>query len=124
MTMPRPPYNPMPSQSARPPVRNNPMTGKPHVGPMNMPLTGGQKAASHPNHARVSAEQLSLMAKRLGRCGDIHPLSGHVCVTQPHDIDTEHMAVQIGGPMDGHVYATWGGQKPNDYQPHKGKNSG
>lgn len=85
---------------------------------MNMPqygqpITGGQQANPNPNHARVSAEQLQAMARRLRRCGDINPLTGHVCVTQPHDDDVEHMAVQIGGPNDGYVYATWGGQKHN-----------
>lgn len=64
--------------------------------------------------SRITADNLSLMAKRLGRCGNIHPLTGYVCVTQPHEDDVEHMAVQIGGPMDGHVYATWGGTKTND----------
>lgn len=62
---------------------------------------------------RVSAQNLSLMAKRLNRCGDINPLTGYVCVTQPHDGDVEHMAVQIGGPRDGFVYSSWGGQKTN-----------
>ena len=51
------------------------------------------------------------MAKRLGRCGDINEITGYVCVTQPHDEDVEHMAVQIGGPNDGKVYSTWGGRK-------------
>lgn len=65
------------------------------------------KASSHPNTARVSAQNLSLMAKRLGRCGDIHPLTGYVCVTQPHEAGIKHMAVQIGGPNDGKVYSEW-----------------
>lgn len=68
-------------------------------------------------HNRISAANLSLMAQRLGRCGDINELSGHVCVTQPHDDDVEHMAVQIGGPRDGYVYATWGGKKANTFMP-------
>lgn len=63
---------------------------------------------------RVTAQNLSLMAKRLGRCGDIDGVNGYVCVTQPHDEDMEHMAIQIGGPFDGHVYARWGGMKLND----------
>lgn len=69
------------------------------------------KASSHPNTARISAQNLSILAKRLGRCGDINELTGFVCVTQPHDDDVEHMAVQIGGPNDGKVYSTWGGRK-------------
>lgn len=72
------------------------------------PLTGAQKAWNN-----ISAERLQYLARRLGRCGDIHPLTGHVCVTQPHDDDVEHMAVQIGGPQDGMVYARWGGTKVN-----------
>ena len=72
---------------------------------------GAPQASSHPNTARVSAQNLSLMAKRLGRCGDINEITGYVCVTQPHDEDIEHMAVQIGGPNDGKVYSTWGGRK-------------
>ena len=72
---------------------------------------GAPRASSHPNTARVSAQNLSLMAKRLGRCGDINEITGYVCVTQPHDEDIEHMAVQIGGPNDGKVYSTWGGRK-------------
>lgn len=63
--------------------------------------------------SKITADNLSLLAKRVGRCGDIHPLTGDVCVTQPHDDDVEHMAVQIGGPNDGYVYATWGGTKLN-----------
>jgi hypothetical protein len=59
-------------------------------------MTGAAKATG-----RGSAEYLSALAKRVGRCGDIHPLTGHVCVTQPHEDDIEHMAVQIGGPNDG-----------------------
>jgi hypothetical protein len=69
------------------------------------------RASSHPNTARISAQNLSLMAKRLGRCGDINPVTGYVCVTQPHDDEVEHMAVQIGGPNDGKVYSSWGGTK-------------
>lgn len=70
-----------------------------------------KQAAEDPNIARISAQNLSLMAKRLGRCGDINPITGYVCVTQPHDDDLEHMAIQIGGPYDGRVYSTWGGTK-------------
>lgn len=80
---------------------------------MTAPLNGQQKATT-----RVSAEYLQFLARKLNRCGDIHPLTGYVCVTQPHDDDVEHMAVQIGGPNDGKVYMTWGGHshgiiKPN-----------
>lgn len=71
---------------------------------------GPPQASAHPNTARVSAQNLSMRAKQLGRCGDINPLTGYVCVTQPHQPDTQHMAVQIGGPKDGYVYATWGGK--------------
>lgn len=67
---------------------------------------------------RVTAQNLSMRAKQLGRCGDIHPLTGDVCVTQPHDEDVEHMAVQIGGPNDGYVYARWGGTKRNEHDQH------
>jgi hypothetical protein len=70
------------------------------------PLNGGQRALN-----RNAAQYLSNLAQRLGRCGDIHPLTGHVCVTQPHADDEEHMAVQIGGPHDGYVYARWGGHR-------------
>jgi hypothetical protein len=63
---------------------------------------------------RVSAQNLSRMAKQLGRCGDIEPTSGWVCVTQPHADDVEHLALQIGGPFDGHIYARWGGRLPNN----------
>lgn len=62
---------------------------------------------------RVSAQNLSLMAKKLNRCGDICSVTGYVCVTQCHDDDVEHMAIQIGGPRDGFVYARWGGRKAN-----------
>lgn len=62
---------------------------------------------------RVSAQNLSKMAKMLGRCGDINPLTGYVCVTQPHDDDVEHMSMFIGGPRDGQVTSTWGGRKHN-----------
>lgn len=79
--------------------------------PLSMPA-GPPRAADHPNVSRISANNLSMMAKRLGRCGDVNPLTGYVCVTQPHDDDVEHMAVQIGGPKDGTVYSTWGGHKP------------
>lgn len=90
----------------------------------NQPLNGAQCATGRP-----SANYLSFLARKLGRCGDINPLTGHVCVTQPHaepdgSHKTEHMAVQIGGPHDGHVYATWGGVKSNPAQPapgHKAK---
>jgi hypothetical protein len=68
-------------------------------------------------HDRISAANLSAMAQRLGRCGDINPVTGDVCVTQPHDGDVEHMAVQIGGPRDGYVYARWGGVKRNVFMP-------
>lgn len=74
-------------------------------------MGGVPKAADHPNVSRISAQNLSLMATRLGRCGNINPLTGYVCVTQPHDEDVEHMAVQIGGPNDGKVYSVWGGHK-------------
>jgi hypothetical protein len=70
-----------------------------HVGP--------PRASDDPRHSRISAQNLSLMAKRVGRCGDINPLTGYVCVTQCHSIDEDHMAVQIGGPNDGYVYARW-----------------
>jgi hypothetical protein len=77
----------------------------------NVSHVGPPRAASHPNAARISAENLSLMARRLGRCGDINPITGHVCVTQPHETlgpdGEDHMAVQIGGPNDGYVYARW-----------------
>lgn len=70
--------------------------------------TGGPpRASSHPNTSRISAQNLSIMAKRLGRCGDINPLTGYVCVTQPHEDDVKHAAVQIGGPQDGRIYAEW-----------------
>lgn len=74
-------------------------------------LAGPPRASQHSQTSRISAQNLSLMAKRLGRCGDINPLTGYVCVTQPHEDDVEHMAVQIGGPKDGTVYSTWGGTK-------------
>lgn len=61
---------------------------------------------------RNAAQNLARLAKQLGRCGDINPLTGYVCVTQPHDATEEHMAVQIGGPNDGKVYSTWGSRKP------------
>lgn len=67
-------------------------------------------------HDRVSAENLSRMAIKLGRCGDINPITGYVCVTQPHPPDAEHMAVQIGGPSDGKVYSRWGGTAENQNQ--------
>jgi hypothetical protein len=77
-------------------------------------IGGVPQASKHPNTARISAKNLSMMAKRLGRCGDINPLTGYVCVTQPHDEPDQvtgkkpqHMAVQIGGPNDGKVYSTW-----------------
>lgn len=62
---------------------------------------------------RVSAQNLSMMAKRLGRCGEINEITGYVCVTQPHDDDVEHMSMFIGGPRDGQVTSTWGGTKQN-----------
>lgn len=64
---------------------------------------------------RITAENLSNLAQRLGRCGDVDPIAGWVCVTQPHADDVEHMALQIGGPFDGHVYARWGGNLPNNF---------
>jgi hypothetical protein len=67
---------------------------------------GPPRAATDPRISRISAENLSRLAKQNGRCGDIHPLTGYVCVTQEHD-EGDHMAVQIGGPNDGYVYATW-----------------
>lgn len=73
----------------------------------SLKLGGAPRASSHPNTARISAQNLSLMAKRLGRCGDINPLTGYVCVTQPHESDVKHAAVQIGGPHDGRVYSEW-----------------
>lgn len=76
---------------------------------MSAPLNGQQKATT-----RVTAQYLQQLARMLNRCGDIHPLTGDVCVTQPHPDDVEHMAVQIGGPHDGKVYATWGGQRVNE----------
>ena len=82
---------------------------------------GPPRAAQDPRVSRISAANLSMLAKRVGRCGDINPLTGHVCVTQPHDtynLDDpnrgkadydphDHMAVQIGGPNDGYEYARW-----------------
>lgn len=82
---------------------------------------GPPRASQHPNTARLSAENLSMLAQRVGRCGSINPLTGHVCVTQPHDtwdvtdpnrhspdyLPEDHMAIQIGGPNDGYVYARW-----------------
>jgi len=62
---------------------------------------------------RVSAENLSKMAKLLGRCGDINPITGYVCVTQPHDDDVEHLSMFIGGPRDGEITSRWGGRKVN-----------
>lgn len=62
---------------------------------------------------RVSAQNLSKMAKQLGRCGEINEITGYVCVTQPHDDDVEHMSMFIGGPRDGQVTSTWGGRKNN-----------
>lgn len=70
-------------------------------------MGGVPQASRHPNTARISAQNLSLMAKRLGRCGDINPLTGFVCVTQPHEPPTRHAAIQIGGPNDGKVYSEW-----------------
>jgi hypothetical protein len=72
-------------------------------------LPEGPKRAAN----RVSAQNLSLLAKRVGRCGDINRITGLVCVTQPHEDDVEHMAIQIGGVNDGYVYGTWGGRKAN-----------
>lgn len=70
-------------------------------------LGGPPKAAANSKISRISAQNLSMLAKRNGRCGNIHPLTGYVCVTQPHDEDTTHLAVQIGGPNDGKVYSEW-----------------
>lgn len=64
-------------------------------------------------HNRVSAANLSRMAQTLGRCGDIDPITGFVCVTQPHDADVMHMSMYIGGERDGQVTHTWGGTLPN-----------
>jgi len=76
-----------------------------------MPYRGPPQASKHPNTARVSAQSLSAMARRLGRCGDINPLTGHVCVTQQHETTgpdaQKHQAVQIGGPNDGYIYCEW-----------------
>lgn len=66
---------------------------------------------------RVTAQNLSKMAIAVGRCGDIDPITGYVCVTQPHDAEVQHMAVQIGGPRDGFVYQTWGGTLVNPGMP-------
>jgi len=62
---------------------------------------------------RVSAQNLSKMAQRLGRCGAINELTGYVCVTQPHDDDVEHLSMFIGGPRDGQITSRWGGTKEN-----------
>lgn len=74
-------------------------------------MGGVPQASKHPNTARISAKNLSMMAQRLGRCGNINPLTGYVCVTQPHETTgpdkQNHMAVQIGGPHDGQVYSEW-----------------
>lgn len=69
------------------------------------------QASSHPNTSRISAQNLSMQAKRLGRCGDINPITGYVCVTQPHDDDVEHISMFIGRSRDGQVTSTWGGRK-------------
>lgn len=74
-------------------------------------IPGPKRASQHPNTARVSAQNLSKLAKQLGRCGDINEITGYVCVTQPHEDHLEHMAIQIGGPNDGKIYSTWGGVK-------------
>ncbi len=71
--------------------------------------SGKQQVGPKQAHDRITADNLALMAKALGRCGDINRITGYVCVTQPHESDVEHMAIQIGGPRDGFVYATWGG---------------
>lgn len=62
---------------------------------------------------RVSAANLSRLARTLGRCGDVNEVTGYVCVTQPHDDDVEHMSMFIGGARDGEVTSTWGGRKEN-----------
>lgn len=79
-----------------------------------MGIIGGQQQATGrviQATSRISAENLSMLAQRAGRCGNIHPLTGYVCVTQLHDTDgpnkTQHMAIQIGGPDDGKVYSEW-----------------
>lgn len=74
-----------------------------HVGGVPQPIKANPKKAT----SRITADNLSLMAKRMGRCGDINPITGYVCVTQPHAADTKHAAVQIGGPADGKIYAEW-----------------
>ena len=56
---------------------------------------------------RVSAANLSRLARQLGRCGDINPITGYVCVIQIHDEDTKHAAIQIGGVEDGRVFSEW-----------------
>jgi hypothetical protein len=78
------------------------------------PTSPAGQSAYRPKKAtnRITAENLSMLAKRLGRCGDINPITGFVCVTQPHGDDMEHMAIQVGGPNDGKVYSTWGGTTP------------
>lgn len=73
----------------------------------------GSGLAPRKAHNRISAANLSRMAKRLGRCGDICPITGYVCVTQPHEADVMHMAMFIGGPRDGQVTHTWGGTLAN-----------
>lgn len=78
---------------------------------------GNQGLAPRQAHNRVSAQNLARLAHALGRCGDINPITGYVCVTQPHHAAVQHMAVQIGGPRDGFVYSTWGGSLRNTYMP-------
>jgi hypothetical protein len=71
------------------------------------PRNTAPRASSHPNTARVSAQNLSRMAKQLGRCGDINPLTGYVCAIPVHDKNAKHTAIQIGGPNDGKIYSEW-----------------
>lgn len=58
----------------------------------------------------VDAQNLSMLAKQNGRCGDVNRITGYVCVVQPHEEDLDHIACQIGGANDGYVYARWGGK--------------
>lgn len=68
-----------------------------------MSIQSSLKQASN----RVTAQSLSQMAKALGRCGDVNPITGYVCVTQPHSDEDDHMSMFIGGPRDGQVTSTW-----------------
>lgn len=71
------------------------------------PIKGPPQAGPDSRIARITANNLQRLAKLNGRCGDINPLTGYVCVTQPHDKDILHAAIQIGGPNDGKVYSEW-----------------